>query len=702
MIHYTEFNFEKLGSWKTVQLSKNKEVYNVPCSFDIETTNFTVGKKKYATMYIWQFCLGLEVIYGRTWQEFHNFIYNLNYMLSLRENRKLICYVHNLGFEFQFIKKHFEIKKLFARKPRQPMYFEAENIIFKDSLILSGLSLKRTLEEANVEHAKMDGDLDYSLYRHSKTPLTDKELGYCENDVLGLNEYIYKEMSKNDNDITKIPTTKTGYVRRYTRKICFSYDGYRERLQTELITEPKIFTLLMESFSGAYTHANFLKVGIEYDNVASKDFTSSYPSVMLRHKYPRSRFVECKVTELKDLLDKCIHNCCIMRITLYNVEPKNVIHPLSKHRCKYDKDTLQEDNGKIVRSAYVHTCMTSVDFLDICKMYNFTAFELHEFYMARAGYLPKPIIETILSLYRDKCLLKGVEGKEDVYLVAKGMLNSLYGMCVTNPIAPEIDFNDETKEWTTKEDLNLKHQLLKIWKSKQTFLNYAWGVFVTAWARHELYDGILAVEKDFIYSDTDSIKLTNADKYTNYFEEYNKRCTKEINKCLSHYNISTNKYIPKDKPLGVWDDDGTYEKFKTLGAKKYAFIKKGKFGYTVAGLPKVLDTDRKTPLKWILEDNPTGRYGMDYFDIDLEVPKDYSCKLCSTYVDEPFESLVLIDYLDNPCEVSELSCLNLSDCAFTINFSNDFYDFILGEDNPNGELIKQILSRKVGMYDVFG
>lgn len=696
MVHFLDFNYSKLSSLPIVnnKNSKTKQVYNYPFSFDIETTNFIHNGKKYATMYIWQFGIGEEVVYGRTWEDFIELIDLLNEYLNLNKNLNIICYVHNLGFEFQFLKKHIPIKKLFARQPRKPMWFLSKNIIFKDSLVLSGLSLKRTLEEAKVEHSKTDG-LDYSKYRHYLTPLNEEELEYCENDVLGLNEYIFLEMAKNDDNISKIPTTKTGYARRYTKNNCFKNKFYQQNLKNELTTEPIIFRLLQDCFSGAYTHANFLKVGMEYENVASYDFTSSYPAVMLRHKYPRSRWYQVNPKDKFEIVTYCIKYCVIMQITLHNVNPLNSIHPLSISRCKYDKDSLKEDNGKIVSSKFVTVNLTSIDFLDIVEMYSFDEITIHQFYFAEKDYLPREFIISLLELYKNKCTLKHVEDKQDVYLVSKGMLNALYGMAVTNPIDPDVKFDDELKEWYIGKEKKLKDSLLKIYNSNQTFLNYAWGVFVTAYARHELFNGIKATLPDFIYADTDSIKITNKNKYKDYFTQYNFRCTQEVKSCLNKLCIPYNEYIPKNMPIGVWDYEGDYEVFKTLGAKRYAFIKDGEFNYTVAGLPKKprdVNKKEKVPLDWILEDNNTGEYGMDFFNINLTIPKDYSCKLASTYVEEEF-SVPLTDYLGNTVMVSELSCLYLGECDFKINFSDNFYDFITGVDNPLGELIKKIFGQ---------
>ena len=59
------------------------------------------------------------------------------------------------------------------------------------------------------------------------------------------------------------------------------------------------------------------------------------------------------------------------------------------------------------------------------------------------GYLPKALILAVLSLYKDKTELKGVEGKEIEYLVSKNMINAAFGMMVTAIIRDEYQYSDE-------------------------------------------------------------------------------------------------------------------------------------------------------------------------------------------------------------------------------------------------------------------
>ena len=209
--------------------SYQNATYNIPCAFDIETTSFfqTFGKDEIeplACMYIWQFGINGEIFVGRTWEEFLKFINELTVLLSLDKHKTLIVYVHNLAFEFQFIRKYFEWEKVFCLHERKPVYAQTKSgILFKCSYILSGYSLEtlgKNLTKYKVE--KMSGDLDYRIMRNSKTLLTEKEMQYCVNDVKVVMAYI-QECIEDEKYITRIPMTKTGYVRRECKKAVF-YD----------------------------------------------------------------------------------------------------------------------------------------------------------------------------------------------------------------------------------------------------------------------------------------------------------------------------------------------------------------------------------------------------------------------------------------------------------------------------------------------
>ena len=109
----------------------------------------------------------------------------LQQALDLSEDKHLIIYVHNLGYEFQWLRQWIKWDKVFAIKQRRPVYAIAGGFEFRCSLLLSNYALAYIGDNLLYKYPmeKMVGDLDYSKIRHSKTPLTAKELGYCITDV---------------------------------------------------------------------------------------------------------------------------------------------------------------------------------------------------------------------------------------------------------------------------------------------------------------------------------------------------------------------------------------------------------------------------------------------------------------------------------------------------------------------------------------
>ena len=213
-----------------VTSNKQETFLNAPAAFDIETSSFYDHDKKCAIMYEWTFGIGYIKdgefrrlkTYGRTWQQFIILLDCVSTIFSLNSRRRLVVYVHNLPYEWQFMRKHFTWDKVFFIDQRKPVYAINDiGIEFRCSLKLSGKSLANTAKDLIKYPArKMVGDLDYSLLRTPLTPLTKTELGYCEADVDVILCYIQEKIEQ-EGDITRIPLTKTGYVRRYCKTACF-------------------------------------------------------------------------------------------------------------------------------------------------------------------------------------------------------------------------------------------------------------------------------------------------------------------------------------------------------------------------------------------------------------------------------------------------------------------------------------------------
>jgi len=682
---------EKIFSAKLPIATNNKNIsyYDVPCAFDIEVSSFYDKGKKSAVMYIWQFGILNWVTYGRTWEEFLLLMESITRILSLSEDLRLACYVHNLAYEFQFLRKIINFEKVFLLDERKPVYAITGGFEFRCSLKLSSKSLAKVGEDlVKYQQHKHLGDLDYRLIRFHSTPLSEKELGYCEADIRVLLAYI-QEKIETDGSIIYIPMTNTGYVRNYCRKMCFkNYKSYR-RLMNELTLDSDEYAQLKRGFSGGFTHASAKYVTKVFRDVGSFDFTSSYPAVMLSEKFPMSK---AKVIDKLDNWNQFYYYlqnyCCLFDITVRDVRPKvDYDHPISvsklilpedKERRKKVLAGIRQDNGRVVTADEITITMTEQDWFTFCQFYDYgdpeseePDFILHKLRIYEKGYLPKEFYKSILELYKKKTKLKGVDGEEINYMISKNMLNAAYGMIVTDIVRDVLDYNYDSAEYIPKYKPDLDEAIDKYNKSKKRFLFYPWGVWVTAYARRNLFTGILACGDDYIYSDTDSIKIMNPESHRDYIEKYNARINFKIERAAKHFRIDSTEFRPKnkygvEKPIGIWEYEGKYDRFKTLGAKRYMTEKNGKYSITVAGVNK------KKACEYLVE---TYKDPFKGFTHELCVPPDYSGRLTLTYVDEPCSG-VKEDYLGRLCRYSEKSYIHMEPSEYNLTMSDQFRSFL--------------------------
>ena len=660
-------------------VTNNKKIsfYNVPCAFDIEVSSFYYNGEKNASMYIWQFGILNWVTYGRTWEEYQNFLAVLSEVLGLSEDMRLVVYVHNLAYEWQFVRKILKWDKVFFLDERKPVYAITGGYEFRCSLKLSSKSLAKVGEDlVKYKEHKHVGDLDYQLNRFHSTPLTDEELGYCEADIRVLLAYI-QEKIETDKQIDYIPLTNTGYVRNHCRKACFrKYKDYK-RLMSELTLDADEYSQLKRGFAGGFTHANarYVAEGKEkpLENVGSFDFTSSYPAVMLTEQFPMSKSKLIGHIDDWNQFHYYLNNyCCLFDVTLTNVFPKvDYDHPISRSKLiKFEGIT--EDNGRIVSAEVMSLTMTEQDWFVFDSFYNYEHIEVRMFRIYEKRFLPKPFYRAILELYKRKTILKDVEGEEINYMISKNMLNAAYGMIVTDIVREVIEYDYENSEYTKPVKPDLEEAIEKYNKATKRFLFYPWGVWVTAYARRNLFSGILACGDDYIYSDTDSIKIFNPDKHMDYINDYNNKLLNKIEKIAAYLGINSTEYAPKNKkgvskPIGVWEYEGTYKRFKTLGAKRYLYEKQdGKYVLTVAGVNK------KKACEYLVK-----KYGDPFkgFTHDLIVPEEYSGRLTLTYIDKPCDGIAK-DYLGNTCEFHEKSFIHMEPSEYNLTMSSEYRGFI--------------------------
>ena len=578
MLHIKDFDFNTFHTNQTYKLKKKKYTTS-SFSFDIETTS-TVDEngKKIAFPYIYQFGINGKAFYCRYMSECVAFFNAINEFLE-DNDINIVCLVHNLSYEFTFMSAFLDFTNVFARKKGKPMKATYNNIDFRCSMTLSNMSLD-TLANRFCSIKKLKGDLDYTKIRYPETKLTEKEMMYCENDVLILNEYwstyiVPTFLLKKGGAI--LPLTNTSIVRQSCKNRIEFFYNYNEKLSA-IAPSTELYSILTKAFIGGYTHANIYKSMRVLDNVGSYDFTSSYPAQMLHNKYPMSPFKEVKSEFFQHFIGKTDEYALLVLVIFKNLQAKSQHTYLSVHKSIKIGNHVA-DNGRILSCDLCTYWLTEKD-LEIVKMFYSGSIAIEKMYVSKKGYLPKFIIDSVVDFYKLKNdYKKQVKEYEKTnhpdkeligrYLMnSKNMLNSLFGMMCTRTDGDEIVWDG--KEWDTElSDYEFR---------KGDFLVFQWGVWVTANARSALMQGVHDIGNDVCYCDTDSIKLLNPEKYTDYFHSKNLEIREKVKKACEYFNLDYNSV----EKIGEWDFEGVYKQFKTLGAKKYCTDN----SVTVSGISK--------------------------------------------------------------------------------------------------------------------
>lgn len=611
---------------------KGKHKYvSIPLTYDTETTTVKLSFLKEIAPeddmyvgfpYLHQFYFMGHVVLIRDEVAVIRFFDTLEEIAS-NAGVQFIIYVHNFSFEFSFLKSRisFNTEHIMAVSKRSILRAETKlgGIQFRCSYKLSNMSLEKFTENyCSPEYRKDKELIDYEVVRFPWTELSNDVLYYSAMDVIALAHAIFTMLQ--EDDLFSIPLTSTGFVRRdmensvmgnrQTRRSKFSEDHekylkYKKYFQKQQLTLEQ-YELCEQVFRGGDTHANSLHIGEILENVGSYDFASSYPAIIIcSNEFPVDRLLDCKdnVKSLDDMKRYSEKYWLIVEFAVENLELRKkygTADPyLSKSKVALDfrqKSQVTDENGRIVQAPGISIirCL-GCELQTIMKQYKFkdNAVKVIKAYCATKGYLPLDFRKECFHWYRLKTELKGVEGMEYEYMKSKNKVNSVFGMMVEKIVKPKYEYDSDTNTFSeilaTKEESERQLKEYYSFRSNK-FLQYQWGITVTALARIRLQGMINIVDyNDLVYWDTDSCKMLNPEKYEKAFQEYNDRWVNSISNCGCEYSARTKK--GEIQILGIADREKDYERFCTLGAKKYAYEQKNRDGktelhITVAGVPK--------------------------------------------------------------------------------------------------------------------
>ena len=651
--------------WKQYREKKVRVAYyNIPCSFDIETTAGRLG----SYMYFWQFNIAGYTIYGRTWYSFEILIRYLNAVFDLTKI-KLICYIQNINYEYQFLRVRYKdnINRVFATKKRNIIYFQMFNIEFRDSYILFGCSLEKIGKDLKTFPFRKSHDLDYSKLRNSKTQLTQKEIKYCLLDVIVLSCAIFEKIQQHKY-IYNIPLTKTGYTRKYIREFLHRDKDF-QRVVKNLKLTVETYEQMRRAFAGGFSHGNAHRNGVAIKNCLSADECSEYPACELLYMYPMKyigNYDELRKIDKQRLIDGKI--CYIADFTFTKIRPKqNVVdNIISYSKCKITGN-FKLNNGRVICAEELCISATNVDFEMFEKFYDWETVTIKNYNVYLLGYLPKSLLIAVVELFKKKNTLKNIKQEAENYKLAKELLNSNYGAMVESVLKLFYEFDDSTGDLIISPN-NFEEQIEKYNDSNKRFNFYLWGVFITSYARRDLFyifDDMrtAGIPEKYLLSDTDSIKFEDCPEMHEILKKHNARKLELLNRTIDTMKLDEYREILNKYKLGGFEIDDKYLIFKQFGAKRYVGISSDyELHATIAGLPKKAT------------DNFIRKYGkyktFELFKKNVTFGCDDSCKLTHYYIDEPQTEII------DGEEMTEFSSIVLQNTSFKMTYAQEFSRFV--------------------------
>ena len=482
-------------------------------------------------------------------------------------------------------------------------------------------------------------------------------------------------------------------MRRDCRNGCKKQRGYRSYFKKNAMSV-EVYKMLIEAGRGGNTHANRALAGRILEDVDSWDLVSSYIFSLLARKYPITAFnAYGRVDSVEELEALAKKYAILARIILINPRVKKHVPfpylPISKKTSV--AGSIVNDNGRVLRVepaakgvlASIGYTITDVDWEIIKREYDFDAIMIYDVHIAKRGYLPSGLRDTIKEYFIKKCELKekikaAEEWLEDLkrqhkehtkaykihseeladlkylYGKMKNRLNGIFGMCFTDVVRQsyEVDNDGTWLDPEKKTDDFIAKELEKYNNSFNSFLVYAHGVWCTAWSRLSFEELTEACNNSkygnkTIYGDTDSNKAIIKDETP--ILEFNKKVMKMCDKTGAYCVVNGHKYY-----LGIAEketDKFKYKKFRTQGSKKYCYFDEEGLHVTVSGVVK--------------EIAPKELKNVENFEKGFVFKKAGGKTLY--YNDEPIHTIEV-----DGCKIETASNIGMIDSTYTLGLTTDY------------------------------
>lgn len=548
---------------------------------------------------------------------------------SKKFKKKFITYIHNASYDLSYLIPYINMLPDFdysnqgiIEGPNKFLTYIRGSLEFRCSYLLSGMSLEKWSNEMNIVHKKQVGLYDYEALKYPDQELDEASEKYDLYDVLAMQECLSKQMEYHGDNLATIPLTATGYIRRTLRRSCNNDKYYRDEYFYDNRLNAELYDYMLKSYAGGMTHNNrfyrdtVIEVGKTYEytagefitvsNIGHSDFKSHYPTQMTCYNFPLGQPQLIYKSDMGfymtigEILSWYPTFSSMSVIRLYKAELRDyrISMPFMQfskcYEARFEHKML--DNGRVLYASGEWIMFLDNLTLQILSEQYELEYEVLECWRMLNKPLPDCIISVIDKYFKGKSDKKNIVhelteafGKLDPRTIEaefelmqnKKGINAIYGCAATNPLRDQFEVT-EAMEFLLSQSYNdldsISEGLNKYYKGRNNFLAYQVGVWVTAYARYELYEYIKAVGYNkCLYVDTDSIF---------YIKD------PETEKAIADLNAEKHKtahkvYLSNGKPeyYDVFDSEPDCLAFKGLHSKCYGVVTKKGLELTIAGVP---------------------------------------------------------------------------------------------------------------------
>lgn len=729
-----------------MEIDKIKVNYDKCLFLDIETSKITCdnGEKiqvVYLSNVVTVNTVTKEIIDSKFFRTMGD---TITYLNEITMSEQLICFCHNLDYELFHILREVKGNGIISdridiynmpmgnsifRDKNAPLSIwlqEIPNVNFRDSYALFNKSVKVLGNELN--YPKLE--YDYKITRTPYTKLTQLDYDYNERDNLIVAKSLFKRWEDRGETLETTPLTFTASTKKDRHNFIKEKYGKSELKalnidSSNIYDNYNFYKICLESYQGGLTTANKNYFNKKIKGlIVSIDITSSYPYQMATRRFPiyDKNYVNHFTGEYADeFYSEILHDVTFENlpketlikgyfatVEFVNIELKddNFLIPLSaSNTFIIEGETVI--NGKVLRADKIIMSVDNVTLDWINKCYFYDDVIVSELITTtKDRYLRKGEISFILNNFRIKQTMKGVEGQELNYALAKVNINNMYGVKVQKPLKDRYDivegevikmeykdnylFNLSSEEiYNNFMDIKKENHFKNL--TGKNFDIFSDGVYVTAYARYMLLDMMLKLNGNgctCVYTDTDSLKFICNDikSIQKFITEINgeiisnNRNLYRFKEFKNDFNVTDKDYLEVCK-LGTWDIENDedvkgniipYKYFKTMGAKKYAYINESGIHTTIAGCSKKVS---ETITKYCTVNNKTLEEGVEEL-FDTGTMFDESCSGRTVSYRENREYNYVNNFTYEGKSLFSNGGIIIEDTSYTLNISKSDEDML--------------------------